>query len=98
MEIAIYRRNSLLADWPVLEVVGVSAVTAAISYLVGLSYAFEDGYSHHPPRIDCIFTVRFPWAANLQSLATHRVQSSELVANLFQECDLAKGDYHGLCK
>lgn len=27
-----------------------------------------------------------------------RVQSSELVANLFQECDPAKGDYHGLCK
>jgi chloride channel 3/4/5 len=26
------------------------------------------------------------------------VQSSELVANLFQECDPNKGDYHGLCK
>lgn len=26
------------------------------------------------------------------------VQTSELVANLFQECDPTKGDYHGLCK
>lgn len=26
------------------------------------------------------------------------VPSSELVANLFQECDQSKGDYHGLCK
>ncbi|KAF8889352.1 Cl-channel protein [Infundibulicybe gibba] len=33
VEIALYRRNSLLADWPVLEVVGASAITAAISYL-----------------------------------------------------------------
>lgn len=27
-----------------------------------------------------------------------RVQSSELVSNLFQDCDVTKGDYHGLCK
>ncbi|ESK97796.1 voltage-gated chloride [Moniliophthora roreri MCA 2997] len=63
VEVAIYRRNSVLNDWPVLEVVGASAVTAAISYLV-------------------VFT---------------RVQSSELVANLFQECDSSRRDYHGLC-
>ena len=31
---AVYRRNSVLHAWPVLEVVGVSAITAAISYLV----------------------------------------------------------------
>jgi hypothetical protein len=36
VEVALYRRNSMLHDWPVLEVVGVSAVTAAISYLVCL--------------------------------------------------------------
>lgn len=36
VEIALYRRNSILRDWPVLEVVSVSAVTAAISYLVCL--------------------------------------------------------------
>ncbi|KAJ7493396.1 Cl-channel protein [Mycena galericulata] len=59
VEIALYRRNSVLNEWPVLEVVGVSAITAAISYLV--------------------------------------VQASELVANLFQECDPTKIDYHGLC-
>lgn len=34
MYVALYRRNSALNDWPILEVVGVSAVTAAISYLV----------------------------------------------------------------
>ncbi|KAI0047852.1 Cl-channel protein [Auriscalpium vulgare] len=58
--VAVYRRNSFLNDWPITEVVGAAAVTAAISYL-------------------------------------HRVQSSELVANLFQECDPARGDFHGLC-
>ncbi|KAJ7173729.1 Cl-channel protein [Mycena filopes] len=63
VEIALYRRNSVLNEWPVLEVVGVSAITAAISYLVVFS----------------------------------RVQASELVANLFQECDPNKIDYHGLC-
>ncbi|KAG5338905.1 hypothetical protein C0989_005631 [Termitomyces sp. Mn162] len=34
VEIALYRRNSYLNDWPVLEVVCASAMTAAISYLV----------------------------------------------------------------
>ncbi|KAJ7065210.1 Cl-channel protein [Mycena amicta] len=63
VEIALYRRRSALQDWPVLEVVGASAITAAISYLVVFS----------------------------------RVQASELVANLFQECDPTKIDYHGLC-
>ncbi|KAF9531719.1 Cl-channel protein [Crepidotus variabilis] len=63
VEIALYRRNSVLRDWPVLEVVCVSAFTAAVCYLI-------------------VFA---------------RVQTSELVANLFQECDPTKGDYHGLC-
>lgn len=63
VKIAIYRRNSFLNDWPVLEVVCASAITAAISYLVVFS----------------------------------RVPASELVANLFQECDSTKPDYHGLC-
>ncbi|KZT07272.1 Cl-channel protein, partial [Laetiporus sulphureus 93-53] len=60
---AVYRRNSILNNWPTLEVVGFSAITAAVSYLV-------------------VFL---------------RVQTSELVANLFTECDPAKGDFHGLC-
>ncbi|KAI0079343.1 Cl-channel protein [Panus rudis PR-1116 ss-1] len=60
---AVYRRNSILHEWPKLEVIAFTAITAAVSYLV-------------------VFL---------------RVQSSELVANLFQECDPAKGDYHGLC-
>ncbi|KAJ3885867.1 Cl-channel protein [Lentinula edodes] len=63
VEIALYRRHSVLNEYPILEVATVSAITAAIAYLV-------------------VFT---------------RVQSSELVANLFQECDPARGDYHGLC-
>ncbi|KAL6309304.1 chloride channel [Sparassis latifolia] len=60
--IAVYRHNSILRQWPLLEVVGISAITAAVSYLV-------------------VFL---------------RVQSSELVANLFLDCD-ASTDYHGLC-
>ncbi|KAH9832582.1 Cl-channel protein [Rhodofomes roseus] len=61
--IAVYRRNSMLNDWPTIEVVSVSAITAAVCYLV-------------------VFL---------------RVQSSELVANLFMECDPIRGDWHGLC-
>ncbi|KAI0091504.1 chloride channel [Irpex rosettiformis] len=61
--VAVYRHNTSLREWPILEVVGFTAVTAAVSYLI----------------IFC------------------RVQSSELVANLFQECDSSRGDYHGLC-
>jgi len=60
---AVYRRNSILHQWPILEVVGVAAVTAAMSYLV-------------------VFL---------------RVPSSDLVANLFQECDPQRIDFHGLC-
>ncbi|PBK72548.1 Cl-channel protein [Armillaria solidipes] len=63
VEFALFRRNSILNEWPVVEVVGASAITAAISYLV-------------------VFA---------------RAQTSELVSNLFQECDPSKGDYHGLC-
>jgi surface polysaccharide O-acyltransferase-like enzyme len=31
---AVYRRNSILHEWPILEVTGVAAITAAVSYLV----------------------------------------------------------------
>ncbi|PCH36364.1 Cl-channel protein [Wolfiporia cocos MD-104 SS10] len=60
---AVYRHNSILRSWPTLEVIGFSAITAAVSYLV-------------------VFL---------------RVQSMDLVANLFQECDPTKVDFHGLC-
>ncbi|KAG6891248.1 hypothetical protein C0995_008500 [Termitomyces sp. Mi166 len=99
VEIALFRRSSYLNDWPVLEVVCASAVTAAISYLVrtgslilatlltGLHdlgrfrKASDDNNSFPDPRVYIIC----------------RVPASELVANLFQECDSTKPDYHGLC-
>ncbi|KAL1753840.1 chloride channel [Schizophyllum commune] len=56
VQVALLRRYSLIHEYPVLEVIGVSAVTAAVSFLM-----------------------------------------AELVANLFQECDPNRGDYHGLC-
>ncbi|KAG2011665.1 voltage-gated chloride channel [Coprinopsis cinerea AmutBmut pab1-1] len=34
VEFAIYRRQSVIHDWPVLEVVAASAVTATLSYIV----------------------------------------------------------------
>lgn len=34
VRIAVYRERSQLKSWPVVEVVGVSAVTALISFLV----------------------------------------------------------------
>jgi surface polysaccharide O-acyltransferase-like enzyme len=34
VEVALYRRNSGIGNWPVVEVIFVSAITAAISYLV----------------------------------------------------------------
>ncbi|KAI9510532.1 Cl-channel protein [Russula earlei] len=60
---AVYRRNSILHQWPILEVTGAATVTAVLSYLV-------------------VFL---------------RVPSSDLVANLFQECDPQRIDFHGLC-
>ncbi|KAH8832275.1 Cl-channel protein [Flagelloscypha sp. PMI_526] len=63
IRIAMVRKSSALGDWPVLEVLVVSAITAAACYLV-------------------VFA---------------RVQSAELVANLFQECSESTLDYHGLC-
>ncbi|KAI5830328.1 hypothetical protein K523DRAFT_372229 [Schizophyllum commune Tattone D] len=63
VQVALLRRYSLIHEYPVLEVIGVSAVTAAVSFLI----------------VFC------------------RVQMAELVANLFQECDPNRGDYHGLC-
>ena len=32
--VAVYRHNSGLREWPILEVVGFTAITAAVSYLV----------------------------------------------------------------
>ncbi|KAF8587856.1 hypothetical protein K439DRAFT_1645720 [Ramaria rubella] len=61
--LAVYRKNSVISEWPLMEVVAAASATAALSYLV-------------------IFT---------------RVQTSELVSNLFLECDPLKGDWHGLC-
>ncbi|CCM00247.1 uncharacterized protein FIBRA_02276 [Fibroporia radiculosa] len=60
---AVYRRNSTVHNWPTLEVISCTAITAAVSYPV-------------------VFL---------------RAQTSELVVNLFQECDPSKGDFHGLC-
>jgi surface polysaccharide O-acyltransferase-like enzyme len=37
VKIAIYRKNTIIGDWPILEVVCVSAITAAVSYLVSSS-------------------------------------------------------------
>ncbi|KAH9056720.1 Cl-channel protein [Lactarius vividus] len=65
---AVYRRNSVLHEWPILEVTGVAAVTAAISYLTRIHLHLQ-----------------------------HRVPASDLVANLFQECDPQRIDFHGLC-
>ena len=31
---AVYRRNSIISEWPLLEVVVVASATAALSYLV----------------------------------------------------------------
>lgn len=39
VKIAVYRRNSVIGNWPILEVVCVSAVTAAVSYLVRCTYS-----------------------------------------------------------
>ena len=44
---AVYRRNSVLHEWPVLEVVGFSAVTAAVSYLVSRRKDFPKCHPSH---------------------------------------------------
>ncbi|CAK5273784.1 unnamed protein product [Mycena citricolor] len=54
--------------------------------------------SHSGDQLSCCLFTASP-AINLRGpvLILHRVQASELVANLFQECDPSKIDYHGLC-
>jgi hypothetical protein len=95
---AVYRRNSPLREWPVLEVVGGAAITAALSYLVS-SLAFA---SHIETSIDNLSGRLYAVGHDLRKLSYKlkltRVPTSELVENLFHECDLTKGDYHGLCK
>ncbi|KAF8308326.1 hypothetical protein DL93DRAFT_2171178 [Clavulina sp. PMI_390] len=62
IRIAVYRERSPLRQWPVSEVIVVSAVTAIISFLIPFM----------------------------------KVQTSDLVANLFKDCDPSV-QYFGLC-
>ncbi|QRW16894.1 ClC voltage-gated chloride channel protein [Rhizoctonia solani] len=61
---AVHRHRSWIRDWPLMEVVCVTAFTSLLSY----------------------------------PIAFMRAQSTNLVGNLFAECDPTKPDYHGLCK
>lgn len=97
VKIAIYRRNSLISEWPILEVVCVSAITAAVSYLVCSSVLPPNGYAERLARLS-LHGGHHDKVPEARCSRIYRVQSSELVANLFQECDPSKGDYHGLCK
>ncbi|PVG03313.1 Cl-channel protein [Serendipita vermifera] len=63
VQAAIYRHNSFIREWPLVEVAIVAAITAIISY----------------------------------PLIFLRVQSSVLVADLFQECDPST-NFYGLCE
>lgn len=81
--VAVYRRNSIIRDWPLLEVIACAAVTACLSYLVRYELSTLRIVKSKMRGLKVIFL---------------RVQSSELVANLFQDCDPALRDYHGLCK
>ncbi|GAB1518480.1 chloride channel [Rhizoctonia solani] len=60
---AVHRHRSWIRDWPLMEVVCVTAFTSLLSY----------------------------------PIAFMRAQSTNLVGNLFAECDPTKPDYHGLC-
>ena len=95
--IALYRRNSVLRDWPILEVIGVAAITAAVSYLVSIPFFFQF-YFYSWLSIGRLLTVSVSRWYRYLDQTIRSVQTSELVANLFQECDPTKGDYHGLCK
>ena len=90
----------MLNDWPVLEVVSVSAFTAAVCYLVSHPHICRTPRKEFTPSFRLFLLGNFfthkHWKFFHASL--NSVQTSELVANLFQECDPTKGDYHGLCK
>lgn len=95
--IALYRRNSVLRDWPILEVIGVAAITAAVSYLVSIPFLFQFHF-YNWLSIGRLLAVSAAVDTRYLDPTIRSVQTSELVANLFQECDPTKGDYHGLCK
>jgi chloride channel 3/4/5 len=50
---AIYRHNSFIAEWPLLEVVMVAAVTAIISYPVCHIFQFMISYLPFSIYTDC---------------------------------------------
>ncbi|GJJ11512.1 hypothetical protein Clacol_005745 [Clathrus columnatus] len=75
--IAVYRRNSIIAEWPLLEIIVATSVTAVFSYLIVFARLKISIYGSLTP--------------------SRSVQTSDLVANLFLECDPIKGDWHGLC-
>jgi chloride channel 3/4/5 len=79
---AIFRKNSIISEWPLLEVAVVAAVTAIISYPVSLHTWFLG------PEL---------YTYNVLQLVFLRVQSSVLVADLFQECEPIT-NFYGLCE
>lgn len=109
VRIAVYREKTSLKHWPILEVILVSAITAIISFLVSqesyfiLAHCSNISYSSIclPGAIHEVRGRRrnsMPHVPNLTiSLLTLRVQTSDLVANLFKDCD-PNVDYYGLCR
>jgi chloride channel 3/4/5 len=82
MKIATWRKNSIARKYPVLEVLIVTVITALINYpIIFMRFVFSSIHTYHPHSL------------------THfiRPQSSELVANLFQECSPKTEDIFGLC-
>ncbi len=96
---AVYRRNSVLHEWPILEVTGAAAVTAAVSYLVRISMLIIESVFGIFVSPGCFPQVRMSTLYTRVCLHLQpRVPASDLVANLFQECDPQRIDFHGLCK
>jgi chloride channel 3/4/5 len=96
--IAVYRERSVLRDNPLLEVIGFTAITATVSFLVSTLHHMKC-LAHCPPSTDHfpkVCSASFVRIRYLKVLC--RVQSSDLVAALFQECDPTKVDFHGVCK
>jgi surface polysaccharide O-acyltransferase-like enzyme len=51
---AVYRRNSILHEWPILEVTGVAAITAAVSYLVSATQLVFFGVPEADISVGCL--------------------------------------------
>ncbi|THH09923.1 hypothetical protein EW145_g1683 [Phellinidium pouzarii] len=85
-----------LVPWLTLSIIGGVLGSFLIKLNVAAAVYRQRSYLHNYPILEVVCATAVTGCISYL-IVFMRVQTSELVANLFQECDPSKGDYHGLC-